>query len=540
VAIAAGMMEFVLTMHRISSREKQPKRVVIIGAGPGGLATAMLLARSGVQVTVVEKSARVGGRTATLEQEGFKFDIGPTFFLYPRVLREIFADAGYDLEREVPMKRLDPQYRLIFGDGGQIDATADVERMEREIAAISPTDAVQFKNFLTQNRKKLASFMPVLETPFEKWSDLLRPEMLKLLPLMKPWLSLDGDLRTHFKDERIRLGFSFQSKYLGMSPFRCPSLFSILSFLEYEHGVFHPIGGCGAVTSAMARIAEDMGVEIVTEEPVEEILIDSGRNVRKAVGVRTSQRRLQADAVVVNADFADAMRKLIPNRHRPKWSDKKIASKEYSCSTFMMYLGIEGRYDDVAHHTIYLAENYRQNLRDIEEGHRLSENPSFYVQNASVTDPTLAPKGQSTLYVLLPVTHESRGVDWARETAGFRELAIEQLKRIGIDDVEGRIRTEKIMTPAGWRDEFGLYKGATFSMKHSLGQMLHLRPHNRFEDVDGIYLTGGGTHPGSGLPVIFQSARISSKLLLEDLNIDPRWSASSELAMNDGMMQVAS
>jgi len=540
VAFAAGMMEFVLTMHRSSSREKQPKRVVIVGAGPGGLATAMLLARSGVQVTVVEKSARVGGRTATLEQDGFKFDIGPTFFLYPRVLREIFADAGYDLDREVPMKRLDPQYRLIFGDGGQIDATADVERMERQIAAISPTDAGEFKNFLTQNRKKLASFMPVLETPFEKWSDLLRPEMLKLLPLMKPWLSLDGDLRTHFKDERIRLGFSFQSKYLGMSPFRCPSLFSILSFLEYEHGVFHPIGGCGAVTSAMARIAEDMGVEIVTEEPVEEILIDTGRNVRKAVGVRTSKRKLLADAVVVNADFADAMRKLIPNRHRPKWSDKKIASKEYSCSTFMMYLGIEGRYDDVAHHTIYLAENYRQNLRDIEEEHKLSANPSFYVQNASVTDPTLAPKGQSTLYVLLPVTHESSHVDWARETAGFRRLAIEQLKRIGIEDVERRIRTEKIMTPACWRDEFGLYKGATFSMKHSLDQMLHLRPHNRFEDVDGIYLTGGGTHPGSGLPVIFQSARISSRLLMEDLNIDPRWSASSELAMNDGMMQVAS
>ena len=527
-------------MHRISSRDKQPKRVVIVGAGPGGLATAMLLARSGVQVTVVEKSARVGGRTATLEQDGFKFDIGPTFFLYPRVLREIFADAGYDLEREVPMKRLDPQYRLVFGDGGQIDATADVERMERQIATISPTDAGEFKNFLTHNRKKLASFMPVLETPFEKWSDLLRPEMLKLLPLMKPWLSLDGDLRTHFKDERIRLGFSFQSKYLGMSPFRCPSLFSILSFLEYEHGVFHPIGGCGAVTSAMARIAKDMGVEIVTEEPVEEILIDSGRNVRKAVGVRTSKRRLQADAVVVNADFADAMRKLIPNQHRHKWSDKKIASKEFSCSTFMMYLGIEGRYDDVAHHTIYLAENYRQNLRDIEEAHRLSENPSFYVQNASATDPTLAPKGQSTLYVLLPVTHESSDVDWARETAGFRKLAIEQLKRIGIEDVEERIRTEKIVTPAGWRDEFGLYKGATFSMKHSLDQMLHLRPHNRFEDVDGIYLTGGGTHPGSGLPVIFQSARISSRLLMEDLNIDPRWSASSELAMNDGMMQVAS
>ena len=518
---------------------------MIVGAGPGGLATAMLLARSGVQVTVVEKNSRVGGRTATLEQDGFKFDIGPTFFLYPRVLKEIFADAGYDLDREVPMKRLDPQYRLVFGGKNgapneQIDATADIERMERQIAAISPADAIEFKNFLTRNRQKLAGFLPILESPFESWRDLMKPEILKLLPLMKPWLSLDGDLRTHFKDERIRLGFSFQSKYLGMSPFRCPSLFSILSFLEYEHGVFHPIGGCGAVTKAMARIAREMGVEVLLDEPVEETLIDTVEGTPRAVGVRTSRRRLPADAVVVNADFAEAMRKLVPNKHRRKWTDQKIAKKRYSCSTFMMYLGIDGRYDDVAHHTIYLAEDYKQNLRDIEEIHRLSTDPSFYVQNASVTDPTLAPKDQSTLYVLLPVTHESEHVDWARQTSSFRNLALQQMERIGIRDVERRIRTERIVTPRGWRDDFGLYKGATFSMAHSLGQMLHRRPHNRFEDVEGMYLTGGGTHPGSGLPVIFQSARISSRLLLEDLGLQPHWSASDDVAIIEDQLQVAS
>ena len=526
----------VKTMHS-GSRGNHPRRVVIVGAGPGGLAAAMLLARSGVRVTVVEKHARVGGRTATLEQEGYKFDIGPTFFLYPRVLREIFRDAGYDLDHEVPMKRLDPQYRLVFGDGGgRIDATADVERMERQIAAIAPADAVQFKNFLSRNREKLAGFLPVLEAPFESWRDLMKPEILKLLPMMKPWLSLDGDLRTHFKDERIRLGFSFQSKYQGMSPFRCPSLFSILSFLEYEHGVFHPIGGCGAVTAAMARICEEMGVELLLDEPVEEVLIDRGH----AVGVRTAKRRLQADSVVVNADFADAMRRLVPGRHRKKWSDKRIAGKRFSCSTFMMYLGIEGRYDDVAHHTIYLAENYRQNLRDIEDLHRLSENPSFYVQNASVTDSTLAPAGDSTLYVLVPVTHETGLIDWEQETAKFRGLALRQLERIGIRDVERRIRTEKVLTPRGWSEEFGLFQGATFSMAHSLSQMLHRRPHNRFEDVQGMYLVGGGTHPGSGLPVIFQSARISSRLLLEDLGVEPQWAGAEDFSVENDSLQVAS
>ncbi len=523
-------------MPQAAQKSRSPKHVVIVGAGPGGLASAMLLARSGVKVTVVEKHKRVGGRTATLAQDGFKFDIGPTFFLYPRVLKEIFSDAGYDLDREVPMHRLDPQYRLVFGNGGQIDATPDVERMEAEIARISPHDAEAFRGFLTRNRKKLASFLPFLESPFESWTDLLKPEMLKLLPLLKPWASLDGDLRTHFQDERIRLGFSFQSKYLGMSPFRCPSLFSILSFLEYEHGVFHPVGGCGSVTTAMARIAREMGVDILLDEPVEEMLVEKG----EARGVRTSQRTLHADAVVVNADFADAMRKLLPTQHRKRWTDKRIHSKRFSCSTFMLYLGIEGRYDNVAHHTIYLAENYKQNLRDIEGLHRLSEDPSFYVQNASVTDPTLAPHGHSTLYVLLPVTHEVDTIDWAEEKDRFRTLALKQIEKIGITDLESRIRTERVMTPAGWSQEFDLHKGATFSMAHSLTQMLHLRPHNRFEDVEGMYLVGGGTHPGSGLPVIFQSARISSRLLLEDLGIEPRWATSHDNAFREDLMQVAS
>src|ERR1700712_5557613 len=500
--------------------KKHPRHVVIVGAGPGGLAAAMLLARSGVKVTIVEKRDQVGGRTSTMEQDGFKFDIGPTFFLYPRVLKEIFSAAGYDLDREVPMTRLDPQYRLVFGAGGELLATPNVEQMVKAIAAISPEDAVRFRTFLTRNRTKLEKFLPFLQSPFESWKDLAKPGMLKLLPLLAPWRSLDTDLQAHFKDERIRLGFSFQSKYLGMSPFRCPSLFSILSFLEYEHGVYHPTGGCGAVTKAMARIARELGVEILLNEPVERVLVENG----KAIGVKTARHSLPADAVVGNADFAGAMRRMVPNHLRKRWTDEKLAKKDYSCSTFMMYLGIDGRYDDVSHHTIYLAENYRENLKDIEELHRLSDNPSFYVQNASVTDSTLAPEGQSTLYVLIPITHDTGGVDWEKETPRFRELAFEQMERIGIRNIRARIRTEKIMTPVEWASEFDLYKGVTFSMAHSLKQMLHLRPHNRFEDVDQMYLVGGGTHPGSGLPVIFESARITSRLVAEDLDLPVDWS----------------
>jgi phytoene desaturase len=237
------------------------------------------------------------------------------------------------------------------------------------------------------------------------------------------------------------------------------------------------------------------------------------------------------------------MKRLVPNRLRNKWTDERLAKKRYSCSTFMMYLGIDGRYDDVSHHTIYLAKDYKQNLRDIEDLHQLSETPSFYVQNAGVTDPTLAPDGRSTLYVLLPVTHESACVDWAKEAPRYREIAIDQMEKIGITDLRKRIRTEKIVTPAGWASEFDLYKGATFSMAHSLDQMLHLRPHNRFEDIGQMYLVGGGTHPGSGLPVIFESARITSRLLLEDLRIEPQWNVTTtvgEAIARDSLVGVAS
>ena len=496
------------------------RKVAIVGAGPGGLAAAILLACSGVDVTVIEKRSQVGGRTSTIKRDGFKFDTGPTFFLYPRVLREIFCAAGFDLEAEIPMVRLDPQYRLVYGSGGELLATPNVEQMSREIAKLSPHDAQGFYRFLSENRTKLEKFVPFLETPFESWRDLVHPDMLRLLPLLRPWRSLDADLRSYFDDERVRLSFSFQSKYLGMSPFSCPSLFSILSFLEYEHGVFHPIGGCGSVSEAMARVARSLGVRILLDEPVEELVFEG----RKAVGVRTANRKIAADSVVVNADFADAMRRMVPDKLRRKWTDKKIQSKRYSCSTFMMYMGIEGTYEDVSHHTIYLAKDYKQNLRDIEENHRLStDDPSFYVQNACVTDRTLAPKGMSTLYMLLPVTHDTGSIDWATEQPRFRRLALEQLEKIGIHDVEPRIRTEKILTPQHWNEDYGLYRGATFAMSHSLRQMLHMRPHNRFEDLDSVYLVGGGTHPGSGLPVIFESARITSRLLLEDLHLEPQW-----------------
>lgn len=497
----------------MNSRSGKRKKVVIVGAGPGGLATAMQLAKADCDVTVLERKEQVGGRTSSINANGFRFDCGPTFFLYPRVLAEIFDSVGRDLFKEVPMVRLDPQYRLTFGAGGKLDCSADLQKMDEQIRAFSPDDVGALKRYMDDNRVKLAKFRPILESPFCSTLDLLNPALLAAAPHLHPLRSLGQELERYFSDPRLVIAFAFQSKYLGMSPFQCPSLFSILSFLEYEYGVWHPIGGCAAVSERMAEIAREMGVKIHLSEPVTDVRMEG----KKVTAVSTEQCTYQADAFVINADFAHWMEKHIPNAKRRRWKDENLERKKYSCSTYMLYLGLDGRYDQLPHHNIHISRDYERNLREIEHEHVLSEEPSFYVQNPVVTDESLAPPGQSGLYVLVPVSHQHPNIDWEKDKSRFREITLDALSAIGLSDIRERIRYEHCITPADWQHEYAIYRGATFNLAHNLGQMLHQRPHNRFEDLESVYLVGGGTHPGSGLPVIYESSRITSKLLLKDL-----------------------
>jgi phytoene desaturase len=507
------------------------RHALIIGAGPGGLTAAALLAKAGLRVTVLERLPHVGGRTSCFQAQGFRFDHGPTFFHYPQVLEGILDGLGYDLWRELDLIKLDPQYRLVFGRGGEMLATPNVQRMEREIARICPRDSAHLARFLLDNRHKLRKFKPFLEASFDSWRSTVHPRLLQLLPTLKPWRSLDAELRQYFSDERVRLAFSFQSKYLGMSPFECPGLFTILAFLEYEYGVYHPVGGCGQVSVTLARIARQLGADIRLDEPVDQLIFQG----RKVVGARTRHREYRADAVVINADFARAMSRMVPDELRRKWTDANLAKKRMSCSAFMMYLGVTGTYSDVSHHTIYVAKDYERNMKEIAHQHVLSEDPSLYVQNACVTDRSLAPAGKSTIYVLVPVTHQDPGVDWVKERPRYRELVLKKLRTMGMHDIESRIEYEKILTPADWDTQFEVARGSVFGLAHSWSQMLHLRPRNRFEELDSVYLVGGSTHPGSGLPVIFESARISARLLLQDLGVRVPWNQELTVAAMPGV-----
>ena len=496
---------------------KKPN-VIVIGAGPGGLAAALLLAKAGVEVLVLERLGVVGGRCSQLQIGQYKFDRGPTFLHYPCALREIFRAIGRQLEEDIPLVRLDPMYRLFLGNRGHLDATADIPRMMEQIKKFAPQDVHGFEKFLRDNQRKFGPVIRCLQRPFDRIYHYLSREALGLLPVLRPHRTLQQDLAKFFSDPDLQVAFTFQSKYLGMSPERCPSMFSVLSYLEYAYGVFHPIGGCNAVPRRLAELAVQFGAQIRLNEEVQEIFFEG----RRPIGVRTQNDAYPCDALVINADFARCMQRLVPDRLRRRWSNQNLERKRYSCSTFMMYLGIEGKVDGLLHHNIYVPPNYREYLKDIEERHVLSDEPAFYVQNACITDKTLAPPGHSTLYILVPVTHQHPNVDWKKERLRFRELVLDRLQRIGLKDVRSRIRAELIWTPADW-EAWEIFRGATFNLAHNLGQMLYFRPHNRFEELDRVYLVGGGTHPGSGLPTIFESSRLSARLLLEDFGFDTAW-----------------
>ena len=411
---------------------------------------------------------------------------------------------------------------MVFGAGGSIDATSDLDLMTERIRELSGDENAEgFRHYIEDNRKKLNRSRLTLQSPWNSFTNVFSRRALSAATVLRPWKSVASDLEQKFPDPRIRLAMSFQTKYLGMSPFHAPSLFTILSYLEYAHGVFHAEGGLGQISVRMADIAREMGVEIRLGEKVEEMLFESEKS-RTITGVKTSQGTYLADKVVVNADFATAMKGLVPDSKRKKWSNKKLDKKGYSCSTFMLYLGVDKLYAEQPHHQIYAAEDYESNLDAIVNGDVPWEDPSVYVQNASVTDPTMAPEGHSTLYVLVPVPNMKHDIDWDSIKDDYRDVIISQMEKLGFKDVEKHIKSETIVTPKDW-GERSIYRGAVFNLAHNIRQMLWMRPNNRFEEFDNVYIVGGGTHPGSGLPTIYESGRISSKLICADLGIVPDW-----------------
>jgi phytoene desaturase len=486
------------------------KKVAIVGAGPGGLAASMLLAANGCEVTVYEKQPYVGGRSSRFELGEFRFDRGATFLMMPHKWEELFRLAGRRLDAYVSLKPLHPMYRLQFGSL-QLNATTDPEAMRAEIERHFPGEGEGYARFMSEEARKFDRIAPLLERPFENWKDYVASDVMRALPVLHATDTVHGRLSRYFRDERLKTAFSFQAKYLGMSPWECPGTFTILSYLEHRYGLWHPIGGINRLCEAMARVTAEWGGRIMTGTGVRQVLVRDGR----AVGLLLDNgERAEADDVVIGADFAQAASRLFAPGILRKYAPEKLERKQYSCSTFMLYLGLD-RTVDLPHHTVAFAADYRKNVEEITESQTLSDEPSIYVHNPSAIDPTLAPPGKSALLVLVPVPNAAASIDWTAQSRRFRRRVLERLSAIPeLAGLESSIVREHIVTPWDWRDQLDVYRGATFNLAHSLDQMMSMRPHNRFEEVDRCWLVGGGTHPGSGLPTILESAKISSAMLL--------------------------
>ncbi|WP_054942313.1 phytoene desaturase family protein [Paenibacillus ihuae] len=490
---------------------KSAAKVAVVGAGPGGLAAAMLLAAEGYEVEVYEKQKVVGGRSGELRLGEYRFDRGATFLMMPHLLEELFASAGRSLHSYVSLQELDPLYSLHFGDTVFRPSTNQDQTAE-EIERLFPGNGAGYRRFMADEDDKFGRVMPLLQRPFESPRDYVKKDVLHALPKLHATDTVYNRLSRYFDDERLRYAFTFQAKYLGMSPWECPGTFTILSYLEHRYGLYHPIGGINRVLQAMGEVIKEHGGRIHTSCGVERILVKNGH----AAGLLLENgESVDADYIVIGADFGSAMTRLFEPGVLKRYTPAKLERKRYSCSTAMLYLGVDGAVD-LGHHSVHFAEDYRRNVDEITRLGTLSEDPSIYVHNPSVIDPTLAPAGKSSLYVLMPVPNLQAGIDWNQESAIVEEEMMERLERIPqLRGLSSRVEESQFFSPLDWQNKLDVYNGATFNLAHNLGQMMYLRPHNTFQEVRGIWLVGGGTHPGSGLPTIFESAKISARLLQE-------------------------
>lgn len=492
------------------------KHICVVGAGLGGVTCASILAHRGFRVTIVEKDDRPGGRNVPVELGDYSFDLGPTFLMMKFILNDIFRETGRNVDDYLDLVKLEPMYQLIFDDFS-LQFSNDHEKTKEQIAEAFPGAQEGFDRYMEEEEKGFRYLFPCLQKDYSSWTSLFSPVFLRAIPHLKLSKTVMDNVTDYFGDETLGVAFSFQSKYLGMSPWSCPAAFTLLSYIEHAYGIYHPQGGLNRIPATLADVAQEEGAELLLNSPVSRVLTRNGA----ATGVELEDgRSIKADDVVINADFGYAASELLPDDRLGRWRPDRLRKKQFSCSTYMMYLGLD-REIDLAHHNIVFAEDYRSNLADIFDRKVIGDELSYYVRNATVTDPNLAPEGHSALYVLVPVPNNKSTIDWDERKESFRERVLDRLEEVeAMEGLRDSIQEEKVVTPDDWERDYNVYLGATFNLAHTLSQMMYFRPRNRFEGLDNCYLVGGGTHPGSGIPTILESGRISANLICDKHHID--------------------
>ncbi|NKC33963.1 phytoene desaturase family protein [Falsiroseomonas selenitidurans] len=482
---------------------------VVIGAGFGGLAAAIRLGARGWRVTVVEKLDAPGGRAYVFRQDGFTFDAGPTIITAPYLLEELWTLCGRRMADDLDLRAMNPFYRIRFDDGTVLSCSADLEATRAEIARIAPEDLGGFDRFIADSERIFrVAFAELADQPFHRIATLLRavPDMIRL----QGYRTVFGKVGDYFTNPKLRIAFSFHPLLIGGNPLDTTAYYCLIAHLERLHGVHYAMGGMGAVVDGLVGLMRQQGGRLRCKAEVTRITETGGR----ASGIDLADgTHIAADIVVSNADVGWTYTKLLGRHPRKRWTDAKLARAHYSMSLFVWYFGTSRRYEDVDHHTMVLGPRYEELLRDIFVRKVLAKDMSLYLHRPTATDPSMAPPGCDSFYVLSPVPNLAGATDWAAQAEPYRAAIQQRLEATVLPGLGEAIVTSRILTPLDFRDRLLSMQGAAFSFEPRLFQSAWFRPHNVSEELPGLYLVGAGTHPGAGVPGVVSSARILDQVV---------------------------
>lgn len=494
---------------------KRP-RMAVIGSGFGGLALAIRLQAAGCRTTLLEKRDKPGGRAYVYEDNGFLFDGGPTVITDPAALGELFAIAGRKMDDYVELLPVDPMYRLCWEDGVVFDYCNDQDRLEQQIAAISPPDVEGYRRFLAYSRAVFdEGYLRLGHVPFLNVGSMLR--VAPRLAQLQAYRSVYSVVSRFIRDEHLRQAFSFHPLLVGGNPFRASAIYALIHALERKWGVWFARGGTGALVDALVRLFEELGGELRLGAEVDEISIRGGRarEVRSIDGWRG-----EFDAVASNADVMHTYRHLLRGSERGRREARRLDRRSYSMSLFVIYFGLKGSQPQLQHHTVLFGPRYRELIREIFDGPDLADDFSLYLHSPGATDPSLAPPGHSGYYVLSPVPHLGRvALDWDDLGPRYADRILQHLERHYMPGLRENLVTMRLLTPFGFRDELNAHLGSAFSVEPVLTQSAWFRPHNRDDEIANLYLVGAGTHPGAGIPGVVGSAKATAGLMLADAGL---------------------
>lgn len=487
---------------------------IVIGAGLGGLSAAMRLGAKGYRVTVVDKLDTVGGRGSSITKGGHRFDLGPTIVTVPQVFEELWEACGRSFRDDIDLREMDPFYEIRWPDGSSFTMSGNEQAVAGEVAKLNPGDVAGYKRFLKEAEARYwFGFEDLGRRPMHKFLDLA-----KVLPKFA-WMRADRSVYAHaakrFKDDRLRMAFSFHPLFIGGDPLHVTSMYILVSHLEKEFGVHYAMGGVQQIATKMGEVIEGQGGLIRLDTEGDEILIKDGA----AKGIRLSTGEIMgADIVVSNADAGHTYTRLLRNHKRRRWTDARMKRTRLSMGLFVWYFGTKGtagQWGDVGHHTILNGPRYQGLLKDIFMKQHLAEDMSLYVHRPSVTDPSVAPAGDDTFYALSPVPHigGNAPVDWEDMRETYKDKVAKVLDQSLIPGFRDHITSEMTLTPSDFESRYLSPAGAGFSIEPRILQSAWFRPHNISEEARGLYLVGAGTHPGAGLPGVVSTAEVLAKLV---------------------------